>query len=133
MAQKRMKDLPNCDRPREKIEMKGAESLTCRELIAAILGRGTQAKDVSSLAGEVERMIGRNPSLISYSDLCRIEGMGSAKASQILACLELGRRYFAQDGRGRVKVSRPDELLPLVAGIRDKRQKHFMCATLNGA
>jgi len=133
MAPKKMKDLPGCDRPREKIEAKGAGALTTRELIAAILGRGPRGNDVSALSVDVEQLVAEKSGDISYGDLCSIEGIGPSKASQILACFELGRRYYAGPGPDRTKITCPRDLLPLVADIRKKRQEYFVCTTLNGA
>lgn len=133
MARRTMRDLPDCDRPREKIARNGAESLSTRELIAAVLGRGISGKDVSLLAAEIETCIGDHPDLLSYRDLCTIQGMGAAKASQILSCLELGRRYYRRNDPEKIRVTHPRDILPLVADIRTKRQEHFVCTTLNGA
>jgi DNA repair protein RadC len=61
-------------------------------------------------------------------------GIGPSKAAQIMACFELGRRYCAPAG-GSIKVTKPQDILPLplIAEMRDKRQEHFICITLNGA
>lgn len=133
MARRTLRDLPEYDRPREKIARNGAASLSTRELIAAVLGRGIPGKDISTLAAEIEDCIGDSPDLLTYRDLCRIEGMGTAKASQVLSCLELGRRYYRKQDPEQVKVTHPRDILPLVAEIRGRRQEHFVCTTLNGA
>lgn len=127
-----MKDLPDCDRPREKIERNGAASLSTRELITAILGRGIPGKDVSILAAEIEKIIGNAPECVTFPDLCNIEGVGAAKACQILSCLELGRRYYGKV-QDKIRVAHPQDILPLVTDIRGRRQEHFVCTTLNGA
>jgi DNA repair protein RadC len=133
MPIKKVKDLPDCDRPREKIRDKGARALTTRELIAALLGRGTRGHEVASLARDIERLIGEKPDAVTYPSLCSLHGMGPSKASQVLAALELGRRYFGQEGNDRIRITRPEDLLPCIAGIRTKRQEYFLCTTLNGA
>jgi DNA repair protein RadC len=133
MPIKKIRDLPACDRPREKIEEKGVQALTNRELIAALLGRGTRVRDVSSIAHDVERLIADAPDRITYEGLCRISGVGPTKSSQILACIELGRRYFGSRECNRIRITTPEDLLPLVSFIRGKRQEFFVCITLNGA
>ncbi|PKG31331.1 DNA repair protein RadC [Methanoregula sp.] len=126
-----MKDIPALDRPREKIARKGAVALTDAELVEAILGRGTRQRDVREIARDICGMLkGQEP--IHYKDICAIDGIGPTKASQILACFEIGRRYYSQD-HTTARVSRPDDVLPLVAHLRGKRQEHFCCITLNGA
>jgi DNA repair protein RadC len=129
---KKMKDVPVRDRPREKIASKGAAALSDTELIEAILGRGTKNKDVRTLAKEICGLIQQHRQKIRYEDLQKIEGIGPTKASQITACFELSRRYFPIAGLDN-HVAKPEDILPHVAYLKDKRQEHFVCITLNGA
>ena len=131
-AMKKMKDVPQKDRPREKIASKGASALTDTELIEAIIGRGTRSRDVREISKDISRLMGERGKAISYDDLQAIEGIGPTKASQIMSCFELGRRCFGNKDLGE-KVTRPEDILPLVAHLRDKRQEHFVCIALNGA
>ena len=128
---KKMRVVPVLDRPREKIAQKGAGALSDTELIEAIIGRGTRQRDVRELAKDVCGIL-RERKEIRYEDIRAIGGIGPTKASQILACFEMGRRYFAPEPAGG-KVTKPEDILPLVAHLRDKRQEHFCCITLNGA
>jgi len=129
---KKMKDVPTLDRPREKIEKKGVGSCTNPELIEAILGRGVKNKDVRAIAHDVSAMMTEKNCAVDYAALREIEGIGPSKAAQIMACFELGRRHYKEPD-GTVKIQKPDDILPLVAEWRDKRQEHFICLTLNGA
>jgi DNA repair protein RadC len=129
---KKMKDLPLQDRPREKIAKKGAAALKDDELIEAIIGRGTKNRDVRTIAREICGIIGDGKTALHYNDLASLEGVGPTKASQILACFELGRRYYAPPGSP-AKVTKPEDILPLVPDLAAKRQEHFICITLNGA
>src|SRR5512137_932537 len=128
----KMKDVPQKDRPREKIASKGASALTDTELIEAIIGRGTKSRDVREISKDISRLVVERGNAIGYNDLQAIEGIGPSKASQIMSCFELGRRYFGSKGQGN-KVTRPEDILPLVANLREKRQEHFVCIALNGA
>lgn len=130
---KRMRDLPSHDRPREKLASRGAEALTDIELVALLLGRGVKGRDVSQIARDVARYLdytGGNP---TYNELRMIDGIGIAKACEIMACFELGRRYLADDGVAGNKIIIPEDVLPLVNEWRDKKQEYFICITLNGA
>jgi DNA repair protein RadC len=129
---KKMKDLPVLDRPREKIARKGPAALKDEELIEAIIGRGTKARDVRTIARDICGLMNGRQKSLDYATLAAIEGVGPTRASQILACFELGRRYYATDSPV-VKVSRPDDVLPLVPDLATRRQEHFVCITLNGA
>jgi DNA repair protein RadC len=128
---KKMKDMPQMDRPREKIASKGASALSDTELIEAIIGRGTRNRDVREISKDIGRLMNERGNAIGYNDLQAIEGIGPTKASQIMSCFELGRRYFGPKDTG--KVTRPEDILPLVAYLREKRQEHFVCIALNGA
>src|SRR4030042_5419062 len=129
---KKMKELPVRDRPREKIACKGASALSDNELIEAIIGRGTKNKDVREISKEIGGIIQQHWHDLQYKDLQEVEGIGPTKASQIIACFEVGRRYFKPTGHN-IKVTRPEDILPLVAYLKEKRQEHFICLTLNGA
>ncbi|MFA4861660.1 DNA repair protein RadC [Methanoregula sp.] len=129
---KKMRDVPLVDRPREVIARKGASALSDTELIEAIIGRGTKSRDVRVLSKEICDLLEEQKPAIRYDDLKAIAGVGPTKASQIMACFELGRRYFTPAGP-EVKITKPEDVIPLVAHLRDKRQEHFVCITLNGA
>jgi DNA repair protein RadC len=129
---KKMKDVPQRDRPREKLAAKGPHALSDTELLEAIIGRGTKKSDVREIAKEVHRLVQVRGIALSYDELQQVVGMGPTKASQIMACFELGRRYFGSREE-HAKVTRPEDILPLVAHLREKRQEHFVCIALNGA
>ncbi|MFA4877643.1 MAG: DNA repair protein RadC [Methanoregula sp.] len=129
---KKMRDLPLMDRPREVIARKGAEALSDTELIEAILGRGTRNRDVRALSREICGLLQSKKPCLKYEDLVAIDGVGPTRASQMMACFELGRRYHAPAGPD-ARIAKPEDVIPLVSHLRDKRQEHFVCITLNGA
>jgi DNA repair protein RadC len=127
---KKIKDLPEFSRPREKLKEKGVEALSTAELIALILGSGNKGQDVMSLAATVAKLIEDHKGKISLNDLSNIDGIGLAKASQILAGFELARRYIARET---VKIMEAKDVLPLLGDIAGKQQEYFVCISLNGA
>lgn len=129
---RKMKDVPKNDRPREKLAAKGVAALSDTELVEAIIGRGTMRRDVRSIARDISEGIRRSDIPLSYDELRGIDGVGPTKAAQILACFELGRRYFSGKNDAR-KISTPADVIPLVEDIRGHRQEHFICISLNGA
>lgn len=126
-----MKDLPALDRPREKIARKGAQALTDAELIEAIIGRGLPGRDVRAIARDIDLLLSDPARQVEYGDLLEIGGTGPARAAQVMACLELGRRRYGKDDA--VKIHAPEDVLPLVGQYRDKPQEHFICISLSGA
>jgi DNA repair protein RadC len=127
---KKIKDLPEIDRPREKLRERGEQYLSDPELIAVILGSGNKGQDVMSLASKVARMLAKHKGNLSLEMLINIEGIGLAKASQILASFELARRYIIRES---IRISQASDVVPLLADIADKQQEYFVCISLNGA
>jgi DNA repair protein RadC len=95
-----MKDLSPEDRPREKLLRSGPASLGDNELVALVLGSGRRGSGALQVANEVLRGCGGVHGLLrsSAADLAHVSGIGSAKAAQLLAALELGRRTLAVPG-----------------------------------
>ena len=127
---KKILDLPEFNRPREKLKERGPASLTDAELIAAILGSGNRENDVVTLATKVAKVIAETKGVFTREDLAQVEGIGEAKACQLLAAFELARRYTAGDA---VKITGAKDVLPLLQDIAGKHQEHFVCISLNGA
>jgi len=90
----RMTDLPKDQRPRERLIQHGAESLSEAELLAIILRTGDGKRSALDLAFHLlDRCHGfRGLDAISIAELCEIRGLGPAKAAQIKAALEIGRK-----------------------------------------
>lgn len=127
---KTIKDLPEHSRPREKLKEKGTEALSDTELIAVILGSGTKDQDVMTLAAKIAKVVSENQGRISLETLSSIEGIGLAKAAQILAGFELARRHLIKTSS---KVSGAKDVLPFLNDIENKQQEYFVCISLNGA
>ncbi|MHC1626194.1 MAG: RadC family protein [Methanoculleaceae archaeon] len=124
------KNIPQIDRPREKIVRVGAQALSDTELIAAIIGGGTRNRDVLKLATDIIRKTEGKLTEATYETLTAIPGVGEARACQLLAAIELGRRQLAGT---HVKISKPEDVLPFLQEIRNKKQEYFLCISLNGA
>ena len=123
----RRKDL----RPREKLQMKGAATLSDYELLMAIIGSGNAQADVTKIARDVQKLLKEKGSELSYEDLLTIKSLGPAKASQIMAGFELWRRQFEVSDRP--IIDSPDKAAEQLTDIRDKKQEYFVCLTLDGA
>jgi len=106
-----MKDLAPDDRPREKLLRHGAAALGDNELLALVLGSGFRDVGALRLANELLGARGGVHGLVrsTIADLARVAGIGSAKAAQVLAALELGRRTLAHAPSARVQLLTPND------------------------
>jgi DNA repair protein RadC len=127
---KTIKELHNDDKPREKLIKKGTQSLKKDELISIILGSGIKGKDVRKLSREIVSILDTSYSSITLEQLCNIHGLGVAKASQILASIELAKRYTSQNNR---KITSAEDVYSELKSFTNKKQEYFLTITLDGA
>jgi len=127
---KKISDIPKSDRPREKLQQKGAEALSDLELMAILLGSGTKGHDVMTVAERILKVLDAHNEKLNIDELKKIEGVGPAKATLIAAALEFVRRRIRPEG---LKISFPADVLPLIANYADRKQEHFICISINGA
>ena len=127
---KKISDIPKSDRPREKLQQKGAEALSDLELLAILLGSGTKGHDVMTVAERILKVLDAHNEKLNIDELKKIEGVGPAKATLIAAALEFVRRRIRPEG---LKISFPADVLPLIANYADRKQEHFICISINGA
>lgn len=127
---KTIAQIPEADRPREKLLRKGASALSDQELLAVLLGKGTANMDVMTLAAKLARLIDEKGLHVTADDLTQFDGVGDAKATLILAAIEFARRRIKPEGS---KIDAPADLLPHVRHYADRKQEHFLCASINGA
>ena len=119
----KIKDLPKSDRPREKLIAKGADNLKDSELLAILLGSGIKGLNVIQLSKKILNIIQKiGIKKTTLEDLLKIKGLGKAKASQILATVELGRRLRADKRR---EILSAEDVWNLCADIRDSKKEHF--------
>lgn len=121
------------DRPREKLLQRGTESLTDAELIALLLGSGTQQCSAIDLARQIVAQRGGLLQLArsSVKDLTQVKGVGPAKAITIVAAFELGRRKMLIEPRAARISSAADAARILVPRIGDQNQEVFYLLMLN--
>jgi DNA repair protein RadC len=104
-----IKEMPENDRPRERLEFYGVSALREEELLAIILRTGTRTENALHLArrlmGEFRGLAGVASATVQ--ELCRVPGIGLAKAAQVQAALELGKRLAAAGAVDRYQVTSP--------------------------
>lgn len=101
-----MKAVAPHDRPREKLQRLGAAALGDNELLAIVLGHGRSRASALDMANAVLEAADGAHGLVRtrHDDLCAIPGIGHARAAQILAAVELGRRTLTRPLRERVQI-----------------------------
>jgi len=129
------------DRPREKLMQRGAEALTDAELMALIFGTGTRTKNGPISAVQLGRALLRSYSSLfrlsqrDLKELTRVVGIGPAKAVQLVAAFEIGRRVESQRGGiERVQICSPDDVAAVYGPrLRDLKKEIFLVVLLNTA
>jgi len=124
------------ERPRERLIQQGPASLPDSSLIAIIIGTGREGTSAEELG---KRLINRLGSLravdsADVSDLCAIQGIGPAKAVQIKAALELGKRFCQENARRVQRIGKPDDIIEYVADyygpyLRDAKKEVFLISS----
>ncbi len=127
---KKFTEIPTNDKPREKLASKGVQALTSKELLMLILGKGIKGRDVTMLANDILKLIETEKENLTFEKLESLQGVGAARAGQILASFELAKRYLIKPEQ---KINNTEDVLTLVSEIRNKKQEHFITITLTGA
>ena len=112
-----IRDLPQGERPRERLRELGPGALSNSELIAILLRTGTQGESVLNLANRLLAQLGGLSALgrVSEAELTAFNGISEAKASQLLAALELGRRLVSLSPDERAVISSPRDVANLLS------------------
>jgi len=111
-----IKELPADGRPREKLKALGPGALSDGELLAIILRMGTHGESVVDLSHRLLKTYGGLAGLarVSFAGLCEVHGLGEAKACQLKAALEMGRRLLLAQPEERLQVRSPADLVPIL-------------------
>ena len=121
----KIKDLPKIERPREKLEKYGPGKLSNSELLAILLGTGTKGVNVVELSNKIlKKFSGDGLAKADIKDLKSTFGLGSAKACEIVACFELGRRLL-QNKKSTIVLS-PKDVWEELKDIRGNKKEHFV-------
>lgn len=111
-----IKDMPKGERPRERLQHYGPQSLSTAELVAIILRTGVGGENVIRLAERLLVSFDGLPGIASasFEELCQVKGVGPAKVTQIKAALELGRRLLVASPGDKPTISSPGDVASLV-------------------
>jgi len=129
----KIRQMAKEDRPREKLEAKGARNLRDSELLAILLNTGIPGKSALLVAEEILEKYPKNEILkLSFQDLAKIKGVGQTKASVILSALEFAKRALEVKDEILPKISSAEDVVAQAIYMRDKQREHFMVLYLNG-
>jgi len=125
MKKCKIKDLPKIERPREKLIKYGPEKLSNSELLAILLRSGKEGENVIELANKILKRFGSGelPNL-TFNKLKGYPGLGPAKACEIVASFELGKRLL-KDKKAQIFLG-PKEVWEELKDLRDHKKEHFV-------
>ena len=128
------KNIPDSDKPRERLYNYGSENLSNEELISIILKTGSKKYSVKEVALKLLETINdiRELKDIGISRLMKIDGIGKVKATELKAALELGRRVYMDNNNEKVKLNSGVAIYNYFKNIlNDKKQEYFYAVYLD--
>jgi DNA repair protein RadC len=129
-----VKEMPEEERPRERLARVGPQSLSSAELLAIILRTGVGGENVLTMANRLLSQFGGLAGMarLEVAQLQAERGLGPAKAAQLLAAFELGRRLMAEAPEERYQIRAPGDaaniLMPMIG---HQEQEHFVVLYLD--
>ncbi|PKB79950.1 MAG: hypothetical protein BZY88_10715 [SAR202 cluster bacterium Io17-Chloro-G9] len=129
-----IRELPKGERPRERLREYGPRHLNNSELIAILLRTGMQGENVLALASRILARFNGLAGLgkAGFVELCSQRGLSEAKACQLLAALELGKRLVSLAPQERVPLNSPEDVANLIsAEMSSLEQEHLRVLLLN--
>jgi DNA repair protein RadC len=126
-------DMPNEDKPREKLLSGGPEALTLKELLAVVLSVGTAKEDVLEMSSRLIREYGEK-SILAERDpnkLSKDMDLPIVKACQIVACGELGRRFYDKSESGFTTIRSAKDVYEYLQDMRNLPKEHLRGLYLN--
>lgn len=125
----KLKDLQKVDLPREKLAKYGSEKLKDHELLALLLGSGIKGLNVLELSKKILETIKKiGIKKVKLADLLKVRGLGQAKASQVFAVLELGKRLNTEN---KLEILSASDVWNFCADIRSLQKEHFVAFYLD--
>jgi DNA repair protein RadC len=129
-----IRDMPYGERPRERLRELGPGALSSSGLVAILLRTDRQGESVLNMSASLVARFGGLAGLarVSFAELCQVDGISEAKASQVLAALELGRRLVSLHPEDRPVIATPLDVMNLLgAEMSTLDQEHLRVICLS--
>jgi DNA repair protein RadC len=129
----RIRDLPLDNKPREKMTKQGPEALSLAELLAVILNTGNQNEDVLEMSSRIIREYGEK-SIVSEKNVEKLSNelhIPIAKACKIIACGEIGRRFYERDSSGLATIRNAKDVYEYLKDMHNLPKEHLRGLYLN--
>lgn len=129
----KVRDLPSDDKPREKLIKQGPEALSLPELLAIILNTGNQTEDVLEMSGRIIREYGEK-SIIAEKDAEKLSkelNIPIMKACQVIACGEIGRRFYEKNDSGFAVIRSAKDAYEYLQDMHNLPKEHLRGLYLN--
>jgi DNA repair protein RadC len=128
-----IKDMPSEEQPREKLIKAGPGALSIHELLAVVLNTGTKKEGVWEMSSRILKEYGEQTLVgkTNAKDLARTLDIPLIKAAQIVACGELGRRFFEKKFGGLASIRTAKDVYEYLASMRNLPKEHFRGIYLN--
>ena len=127
----KLKDIPKVNRPRERFLEKGPDALSKSDLLAILIGSGIKGKNVKKLSEQIIREFGSRFLDLTINDLLEIQGIGKAKALQIVSALALVKRFYDEKKQKENIVLSTEDVISLNSDLKSKKKEYLVCLYLD--
>ena len=127
----KLKDIPKVNRPRERFLEKGPDALSKSDLLAILIGSGIKGKNVKKLSEQIIKEFGSRFLDLTINDLLEIQGIGKAKALQIVSALALAKRFYDEKKQKENIVLSAEDVISLNSDLKSKKKEYLVCLYLD--
>jgi len=127
-------DLPQEERPRERLRKVGVNNLSLQELLALVIEKGKKGENVLSIAQNLLAFFGNLEKIkeASIEELQKVKGIGFATACKLKAAFKLGEKALAESERYGQKIETPKDVFDILKNdLGSKKKEHFKLLSLN--
>ncbi|MBP9820922.1 DNA repair protein RadC [Candidatus Saccharibacteria bacterium] len=125
----KIQNIKKDERPREKLQTKGANALSDIELLQVVIGSGIKGADVTKIAKDINKLLITYGYKLNTKQLSNIKGVNQATSSKLVALFELAERYIIKE----TIIDTVEAAIALVPELKTASQEHLVVLSLDGA